>query len=776
MKKIKNYIYIGVAATALASCTDSFLEEKMVATITQDYLNTEQGLDQLIVSTYNAERVSWGYSEGIYMFETGHDCARTSGNNDLNKFSTSKWSATGEIGTQTNYYMGCQSKQQDGFLINNYPIIDNCNKAIEAIRSEKATGKYASDPEYAAQRLSEALFNRAYCYYGMNTVLGDVYFSTQSRTSLPANYNYQRTPAEVMFKELIGDLRYAFEHLPESYGDAEYGRATKYAAAHLLAKMYLNRVQGQEYGTEAYGRKSDGTIDNSNPQSYLGMLYKGKGTNDLDSCIYYATQVINAHPLASNYDDLFRHELGDFSNEKTSENVLNAIFSESGDDYRYGVRIVMSFVGNVVDEKYGIPDYCWEYPTKPAFYFHNNDFGLDVFTDKVNDSRYQKSFWLEFKTALNTTGASTPGANADYYAYNSAENKTYVWTEAQANTFNNKYKADYTRESWGGRSAVAGEHKMGTGDLAYAILENTKETAINVEDADAQPYVLYARWMKDGNKYYYRPEIVKNGDNYTFKNTASFYGLEKSSNTGVPTSKKYHDPNRSGKNSFYGGRDVPVMRSAEMYLVRAEAYGCQGKYNEAIDDINALRQRAAFKAGENRAEVIARFADLYAGNHVLSSTESHYPYTVAADCYDKIKVDASYWDGTSAHSLAENYCPSANTNEKRFLEFIYNEYAREFNQEMIYYGVIHHAGVQAARIQWHNQLAANMQNATYQTGTWETSDNLLGTDGQNGQPKGGFQNYMTLKPFPQSFLDMLTDDNNVLLDNAGKKAYQNYGY
>ena len=68
-----------------------------------------------------------------------------------------------------------------------------------------------------------------------------------------------------------------------------------------------------------------------------------------------------------------------------------------------------------------------------------------------------------------------------------------------------------------------------------------------------------------------------------FKNTASFYGLEKSSNTGVPTSKKYHDPNRSGKNSFYGGRDVPVMRSAEMYLVRAEAYGRQGKYNEAIE-------------------------------------------------------------------------------------------------------------------------------------------------------------------------------------------------
>ena len=29
------------------------------------------------------------------------------------------------------------------------------------------------------------------------------------------------------------------------------------------------------------------------PKSYLGMLYKGKGTADLDSCIYYASAVID---------------------------------------------------------------------------------------------------------------------------------------------------------------------------------------------------------------------------------------------------------------------------------------------------------------------------------------------------------------------------------------------------------------------------------------------------------------------------------------------------
>ena len=85
---------------------------------------------------------------------------------------------------------------------------------------------------------------------------------------------------------------------------------------------------------------------------------------------------------------------------------------------------------------------------------------------------------------------------------------------------------------------------------------------------------------------------------------------------------------------------------------------------------------------------------------------------------------------------------------------------------------MHHAGIQAARIQWHNQLGANASNTVYQVGSWDISDNVNGTNGQTGLPKGGFQNYMTLKPFPQKFLDMLTDENGVLLDANGKKAYQ----
>lgn len=781
-KYINKILLFASASLALTGCSDNFLKEEMVSTITQDYFDTEQGLDQLVVSTYDALRLRHPYQEGGYMFESGHDCSVSNGQTAVNNFSTSAWSSTGLEASQGNTFMGTQSKQLSGYLINCYPVINACNKAITEIRSGKAVGKYADDPDYAARRLSEALFNRAYVVFSLNTLFGDIYVPKTSVTSLPDNFDYKREPAEETYKLIIGDLRYAYDHLPESYGDADFGRITKYAAAHLLAKLYLYRAQGAQYGTKEYGRNDDGTIDNTNPKSYLGQLYKGNVSTDLDSVIYFASQVIGSgqYQLEKNYGDIFKCGIGDWSNEGSKELILSAVYGNGTDNYRYGNRVVALFAGKYVNAKWGIPNYTWENETQPkAGYYHNNDWGYDVYTDKINDSRYQNSFHLEYTTALRGGDASNQAADQPYYAYNSKSNNTYTWTERQAEYFNDNILPTYTRSSWGGRRAVAGEHKMGTGDIAVAFLENTKATAIDVAEADAQPFVLFARWMKKDGKYYYRPQIVAKGNQYSFVSnlgegtSTNHYGLEGDLLTAQPGTTKYNDPNRSGVNAHFGTRDVPVFRLAETYLLRAEAEGRKGDYQSAINDINQLRYRAAFKVGEKRDEVLAR---LYPGHENLSVAAQEYPYTVDEDAYNKIKVDASYWDGASEHSRLENYPPEANTDAKRFIEFIYNEYSREFNEEEIYYEGLHHSGLQAERIQWHSQLGANPNNTTYQVGSWDTSDNTTATSGQDGRPKGTFQNYMTLKPFHENFLNSLTDENGNALSAEAKSRYQNYGY
>ncbi|MDR2915871.1 MAG: RagB/SusD family nutrient uptake outer membrane protein, partial [Tannerella sp.] len=217
-----------------------------------------------------------------------------------------------------------------------------------------------------------------------------------------------------------------------------------------------------------------------------------------------------------------------------------------------------------------------------------------------------------------------------------------------------------------------------------------------------------------------------------------------------------------------------MFRLAETYLIRAEAYGRKHGVADAraIEDINTVRRRAAYKSGESRAEVIAR---LYPGAENLPDTEQQWPYTVTADMVNAMTVDVSYWDGVSENSQAEMY-PQVNTTGMsddlfRFVNFIHNEYARELNSEYTYMETIHHAGTQADRIMYHYQIGAPSNIAV-----WDVADNIVAGQGQTGTGKGSFQPFHTFRPWPQTFLDMLTDENNVLLTDAAKEAYQNPGY
>jgi hypothetical protein len=748
---MKKYIIFLLSVIFFSSCED-FLEEEMVSVITQDYFETEKGLEELVVGTYNALRWKYGFNEGPFLFESGNDIIDPL-SATWATINPSAWSPSGAAGTNVNNLMGYYATE----LLGGYPLINDCNKAIEIIQNN-APGKFAINQEYASLRLSEVYFLRSWVFYLLVTQLGDVPLPLSSNNSLPSAYNFPKATSAQIYAQLISDVRFAYEHLPEA---TDRGRLTKWAAAHFLSKLYLQREQAKEF--KQY-RNADGTVDPNNPNVHLGLLYKGEGIADLDSAIIFSTYVIDAHAsknggtykgLAQNYWDLFKIGLGDWSNEENPEIILQASYGNNLANGRYGMRTNAAFTCDYVNAAWNIPSWTWTYGLRKGEAFLPSDWGYDVFTDKINDSRFEKSFKIEYQSAAFDNATQTDGEGIPY---DDAKNKSLTWQNDDAEYFNTNIRADYNRISWNARQAITGEHKIGKGDLGLVFLENTRETAIDKLEALAQPYVLYPRWIKDGNKYYYR----KTGVDRLEGNTGLLIGRNIR-----PSSRKFIDPNRSTVDNHFGTRDVAIFRLAEAFLIRAEAYGRQGNYDKAIGDINVLRARAAYKPGENRAEVLAR---LYPGAEQLSGNERTYPYPSDNDTYSKIKVDASYWDGASDKSNAENYPPEANTPEKRFIHFIYNEVSREFNNEQILYEGIHHAGIQLERVLHHSQMPSS------KSGNWPVSDNPVNGNGQDGNGKGVFSARNTFKPFPQTYIDMLTDETGVLLSPEEKTKYQNPGY
>ena len=779
--KLKKYMTLFTAALSLGACSDDFLKEEMVATITQDYFNTEKGMSELITATYDAFRQSKQYTQGPSTYFIGVDNMTPAGATTSN-YSASIWNSTG---APANNMDGLCAEYTSGQMLGFYPTINNCNRVIQTIEEGKAMGKYAAGTE-SNRAKAEAMFNRAYCIYTLNTFLGDVYFPRTYTSAMPGSFSFARESSESIYKQIISDLRYGFKNLPTAseMTAGEFGRATKGAAAHFLAKLYLYREMGKKYGTGEYGRKADGTIDNTNPQSYLGMLYKGTGTADLDSCIYFCNYEINQdghYELAKDYGQIFKHKAGDFSDETNPEIVFSCVYgypATSGVNGRYGNRLQYFLSPAYMVALWGIPETCCDYPYRGrAHIASTNDFGFDIYTDKTIDSRFQKSFWIEMETARRGTGGTSAyAANLPYYAYNDPKNATYVWTNSQATYFNDNILPTYDRASWGNRRAVAGEHRMGSGDLAYAYLENTKATAIDKDEAESQPYFLFARWIKKDGKYYYRATRNQRNGNEAYLDITAHGGLNSMSKEPQPATRKYDDPDRPGADNYYSGRDIPIFRIAEAYLMRANAYGLKGDYPNAILDINQVRERAAYHPGESRAEIIAR---LYPGKENLLSSESKYPYTVAQDYASAMKISTTSWDGTSTASTVEMY-PGQNIlggalNEAdRFQNFMLNEIAREFNMEMVYYDWLHHSGWQYMRMQYHNKEASTLTDGP---AYWPVADNEVSDGALSGRAGLGFlQPYHTLKPFKQATIDLYTDENNKLLDEAGKKAYQNYGY
>lgn len=412
--------------------------------------------------------------------------------------------------------------------------------------------------------------------------------------------------------------------------------------------------------------------------------------------------VIANHPLASNFGSLWNFTGINSANESLPEVILSAQFTNDvSTNLGNGNTQHLYFVSRYDVQDQMARDLTGDRPFSrlATTYFIYRAFDL------VNDSRFWKSF--RTKSALNGASPVAPNIKGDLgimFVINKPGDTRYPLSKISRATSGTNLVKDV----------------FGTG-------RNIPTT-----------YVAYPNGR------------TTDGAIYTDLTTAG---------QGFPSLNKHMDGTRNSLNDVIGHRDFILARSAETYLIAAEAkirlaQAGQGSYTDALPYINAVRARAQYTNGENRTA----YND--GGNTLLSATlqtpgvgNSFYPgnsYYESNDIPPTTAASASLAITNIATLPAQDeYIISTlglSSSYDRMLCFILNERSRELCGEFK---------------RWEDLARTQTLVKRVQTFNLEGGPNV--------------KSYHTLRPLPQIFLDGI-QASGVALTGTQKQSMQNPGY
>lgn len=272
-------------------------------------------------------------------------------------------------------------------------------------------------------------------------------------------------------------------------------------------------------------------------------------TADLTAAVALCDQVIADHPLAANFASLWNFTGINSTNETLPELILSAQFTND----------VNTNLGNGNTQhlywvsRYDIQDQMARDLTgdRPYSRLATTYYDYHIY-DMVNDSRFWKSF--RTKSAINGKKPVSPNIQGDL-----------------------------------GIMFVINQ----PGDNRFPLSKISKATSGNnlVNDVNGTGKPIPTTYVA------YPNGTTTDGALYTDLTTAG---------QSFPSLSKYMDGSRNALNDVVGHRDFILARSAETYLIAAEAKirlakAGQGSYADALPYINAVRTRAQYVSGENRA-------------------------------------------------------------------------------------------------------------------------------------------------------------------------------
>lgn len=684
-------ILTSVMSGSFTSCSESFLDEELKTQYSTDRFKTQEGLDELVTGAYQKLKFKFNYIWGIQCYNMGVD-EFTDANN--------------VIPAWNHYSQDLNSSETAA----NQPIWDNYYGLVEPanILLQNLPQYYnTSSPTYNT-RLGEAYFLRAYAYFELVKQFGGVPLKLEPSTS--AETYFTRNSEEEIYTQVISDFGEAYRLLPKQ-GES-VGRINKYAAAHFLAKAHLFRA------SELYS-------------SWNGNYV----SSDLDAVIQYGSEVVAAHPLCDDYVELWDYQQPNGANEKVSEVILAAQFSNDEATWgRFGNQMHLYYPSVYQDLSGCKRDISGG---REFSYVSATEYTMQVF-DRVNDSRFWKSFITcyganETKSAPEWTDEDMPYAPAGV----------------------NKGEKRFKGGELGLKYIV-----NNPGDNRYEAYPNAPAYTVLKDGKMCNTYT-YARYFKGQSHSWNLNENEKTGNYYNIIPHKRSVALS-----------KFRDGYRVSIASQFGTRDAIIARSADDVLMVAEAYIRKGEanYDKAIEWINKLRNRAGYADNEDRSKNVDG-GQSYKNNPFCSGKGGGHS-DEGAIYWDKntyyesnnmegAETTASTKSAMKLNSVADVYNSTVDTpiynelgctsNAEKMMCFLLNERTRELCGELQRWEDLARTKTLDAR--WHKFN----DGATRGIGEFNPSKHYY-------------------RPIPQAFLDGITNSNGSALNNEEKKAMQNPGY
>ena len=201
------------------SC-EKVLEEKVVSNITPEYYKSAAGFEDAVKASYEPLRSFYGSQRGFTLTVFGTDTytkGADGGYKSINDY-------TPDFNSQIDYIRDLWNDF--------YRAINTTNTVID--RAPGANVAVA----LKAQRVAEARFLRAHYYFILVQTFGPIHLSLKE--TLYIQTTATRAPVKDVYDAIVSDLEFAITTLPVRQND--YGRASKAAAEHLLAKVLLTRA------------------------------------------------------------------------------------------------------------------------------------------------------------------------------------------------------------------------------------------------------------------------------------------------------------------------------------------------------------------------------------------------------------------------------------------------------------------------------------------------------------------------------------------------------